>query len=133
MDYDQRIDNIRIKLNIYNNVNIVENNTTTKINSYFNTINTDDNNLQDRLTKITELAYCNEWNRLHIIHKKIKLEEFINSLNNYTNLDDIKKQLIELLNNKKILKKHVIYDKINGKLLDILILEKDNTLLKIKI
>ena len=133
MDYNQRIDNIRIKLNIYNNINIVENNTTTKIDNYFNTINTNDSNLQDRLTKITELAYCNEWNRLHIIHKKIKLEEFIDSLNNYTNIDNIKKQLIELLNNKKILKKHVIYDKINGKLLDILILEKDNTLLKIKI
>jgi hypothetical protein len=132
MDYNERIDYIRNKLNIYNNINIEENNIT-KISNYFNSINTDDNNLQERITKITELAYCNEWNRLHIIHKKIKLEEYIDNLNNYTNLDEIKKQLIELLDKKKILKKHVIYDKINGKLLDILILEKDtNNLLKLK-
>ena len=125
MDYNTRIDIIRDKLNINN----ISNN---KINKYFNSVNITDSNIQDRITKITELAYCNDWNRLHLIHKKIKLEEFINGLNNYTNLDEIKKQLIELVNNKKILKKHVIYDKINGKLLDILILERDNTLLKIK-
>ena len=128
MDYNTRIDIIRDKLNI-NNINNINNN---KINKYFNSVNITDSNIQDRITKITELAYCNDWNRLHLIHKKIKLEEFINGLNNYTNLDEIKKQLIELVNNKKILKKHVIYDKINGKLLDILILERDNTLLKIK-
>ena len=40
----------------------------------------------------------------YIIHKKIKLEEFINNLNNYTNLDDIKTKLIKLLYDKKILK-----------------------------
>ena len=125
MDYNTRIDIIRDKLNINN----ISNN---KINKYFNSVNITDSNIQDRITKITELAYCNDWNRLHLIHKRIKLEEFINGLNNYTNLDEIKEQLIELLNNKKILKKHVIYDKINGKLLDILILERDNTLLKIK-
>ena len=125
MDYNTRIDIIRDKLNINN----ISNN---NINKYFNSVNITDSNIQDRITKITELAYCNDWNRLHLIHKRIKLEEFINGLNNYTNLDEIKEQLIELLNNKKILKKHVIYDKINGKLLDILILERDNTLLKIK-
>ena len=70
---------------------------------------------------------------MHIIHKKIKLEEFINNLNNYTNLDDIKTKLIKLLYDKKILKKHITYDKINGKILDILILEKENNLLKIKL
>ena len=133
MDYESRIDNIRKKLNINNNLTIEENNNDNKITTYFNSIQSNDLNIQNRITKISELAYLNDWHKLHIIHKKIKLEEFINNLNNYTNLDDIKTKLIKLLYDKKILKKHITYDKINGKILDILILEKENNLLKIKL
>ena len=133
MDYESRIDNIRKKLNINNNLTIEENNNDNKITTYFNSIQSNDLNIQNRITKISELAYLNDWHKLHIIHKKIKLEEFINNLNNYTNLDDIKTKLIKLLYDKKILKKYITYDKINGKILDILILEKENNLLKIKL
>ena len=65
MDYESRIDNIRKKLNINNNLNIEENNNDNKITTYFNSIQSNDLNIQNRITKISELAYLNDWHKLY--------------------------------------------------------------------
>jgi len=128
MDYNNRIDELITK---YNNINYVycfdDNKNTDKIVNYFNQKNS--NNVSDRIQKITDLVYYQDWNKLHIINKKIKIEEFIDNLiknNKDSNLTEIKKELINKLNNKKITKKNIQYDKLNGKILDILCLHKQN-------
>ena len=123
MDYNKRIDELILKYNKINYLYIYQN----KTNSSFN----DDVNTQERLKKITDLVYYQDWNKLHIIQKKIKIEEFIDNLianNTSSNLEDIKKELITKLEEKKITKKHIQYDILNGKILDILCLNKqENT------
>lgn len=124
MDYNNRID---ILINKYNNINYVyyfKDNKQKIINNY-----TKKNSISDRIQKITDLVYYQDWNKLHIINKKIKIEEFMNNLiknNNNSNLEEIKKELINKLNNKQLTKKYIQYDKVNGKILDILCLHKKN-------
>ena len=124
MDYNNRID---ILINKYNNINYVyyfKDNKQKIINNY-----TKKKFISDRIQKITDLVYYQDWNKLHIINKKIKIEEFMNNLiknNNNSNLEEIKKELINKLNNKQLTKKYIQYDKINGKILDILCLHKKN-------
>ena len=123
MDYNKRIDNLIIK---YNKINFIYN-----FQSKTNTSFADDTSTQEKIKKITDLAYCQDWTKLHIIQKKIKIEEFIDNLiskNKKSNLEDIKKDLIERLNNKKLNKKHIQYDILNGKILDILCLNKQDSL-----
>ena len=72
--------------------------------------------------------YKKPWNKLNIIHKKIKIKEYINSL---TLTQDKKKKLIEkllnLLKEKKLNKKNdVDYDVTNGKIISITILKCKN-------
>jgi hypothetical protein len=72
--------------------------------------NNDDNYSDDYI-------YKKPWNKLNIIHKKIKLIEFVNNMD--IEDDQIKKhlknQLVDLLKNKKLTKKsEVDYDSTNG-------------------
>ena len=123
MDYNKRIDNLIIK---YNKVNYIYN-FQSKTNKSFD----DNNNINQRLEKISEMAYFQDWQKLHIIQKKIKIEEFIDNLmikNKESNLKDIKIELINKLNNKNLHKKDIQYDKLNGKILDILCLNKQDSL-----
>ena len=73
-------------------------------------------------TETEDYIYKKPWNKLNIIHKKIKMEEFVNNLT----IDDneikkhLKNQLVLMLKNKKLTKKtEVEYDPINGKIISI--------------
>lgn len=75
-----------------------------------------------------DFYYKKTWNKLNIIHKKIKIKEFINNLS----LTKQKKKvlvdrLINLLNEKKLNKKNDIeYDDNNGKIITITVLKCKN-------
>lgn len=77
---------------------------------------------------IDNYYYKKQWNKLNIIHKKIKIKEYVNNLM----ITKEKKKLLtdklmNLLNNKKLNKKNDIdYDCINGKIITITILKCKN-------
>jgi len=79
-------------------------------------------------TNCEEFYYKKPWNKLNIIHKKIKIKEFVNKL--IIKSDEkqkLNKKLINLLNDKKLNKKDdVDYDSINGKIISISILKCKN-------
>ena len=69
-----------------------------------------------------DFVYKKPWNKMNIIHKKLKLEEFVNNLD----MDDLemkkhlKSQFVSMLKNKKLTKKNEVeYDAINGKIISI--------------
>ena len=69
-----------------------------------------------------DFVYKKPWNKMNIIHKKIKMEEFVNNLS----IDDseikkhLKSQLVSMLKNKKLTKKNEVeYDATNGKIISI--------------
>ncbi len=69
-----------------------------------------------------DFVYKKPWNKMNIIHKKIKLEEFVNNLD----IEDLemkkhlKSQFISMLKNKKLTKKNEVeYDPVNGKIISI--------------
>lgn len=120
-------ENLKLHLNKIHNSNY---------NSYFEsienqTIDTEnqssviysDNNITE-----TEEYYKKSWNKLNIIHKKIKIKEFINNLPiNKESKKIIIGKLLNLLNNKKINKnKDIEYDNINGKIISIPLLKCKN-------
>jgi hypothetical protein len=92
-----------------NNITITDNFTES------NNDNNDDNNNDYS----EDYIYKKPWNKLNIIHKKIKLIEFVNNMD----LEDdqikkhLKNQLVDLLKNKKLTKKsEVDYDSVNGRI-----------------
>lgn len=91
-----------------------------------NSINLSDIKIND--DNIDNFYYKKPWNKLNIIHKKIKIKEYVNNLI----LTKQKKKilvdkLINLLNNKKLNKKNdVDYDTLNGKIITITILKCKN-------
>ena len=69
-----------------------------------------------------DFVYKKPWNKMNIVHKKLKLEEFVNNLD----IDDLemkkhlKSQFVSMLKNKKLTKKNEVeYDAINGKIISI--------------
>ena len=82
-----------------------------------------DNNITE-----TEEYYKKPWNKLNIIHKKIKIKEFINNLPiNKENKKNVIAKLLKLLTNKKINKnKEIEYDNVNGKIISIPLLKCKN-------
>ena len=76
-----------------------------------------------------EYMYRKPWTKLNIIHKIIKMKEFINNLNT-TDIqikNKLNVQLTALLKEKKLTKKNDInYDMINGVIVSIPILEYIN-------
>jgi len=77
-----------------------------------------------------EEHYTKEWNKLNIVHKKLKLKEYILNLNT----DDKNKKILikkfnQLLKDKKITKKNdVNYDSENGVIISIPILKCKNNM-----
>ena len=75
MDYNNRIDKLIIK---YNNINFIYSFNDTKnkekIINYYNKNST----ISNRIQKITDLVYYQEWNKLHIINKKRRIYGFFN-------------------------------------------------------
>jgi len=84
---------------------------------------TETHDIHDTETTYSEdFVYKKTWNKLNIIHKKIKMEEFVNNLV----IDDLeikkllKNQLVLMIKNKQLTKKNEIeYDAINGKIISI--------------
>ncbi len=101
-------------------------------------INYDDNTFTPTLTEepstetnADDFIYKKPWNKLNIIHKIIKMKEFVNKLT----IEDLemkkhlKSQLVSMLKNKKLTKKSdVDYDAVNGKIITVHSLQwKNNT------
>lgn len=74
--------------------------------------------------------YKKSWSKLNVIHKIIKIKEFVNNLNIdiEKNREELKNLLVELVKTKILSKKNNIeYDEINGKIISIKNLQyKDN-------
>jgi hypothetical protein len=134
MEYnlEQIKDTLRIKylnnlLTLYkknsNEFNIIKKN----INKYDNTVYdlytaTEKNVESEKVSESEKIdyLYLKPWTKLTLIHKIIKIKEFINNLEiNDTNKKEIlKDELIEIMKNKKI-KNKINYDEVNGKILSI--------------
>lgn len=76
-----------------------------------------------------DFVYKKPWNKMNIIHKKIKLDEFVNNLD----IDDLemkkhlKSQFVSMLKNKQLTKKNEVeYDAINGKIISVSSLKYKN-------
>ncbi len=91
-----------------------------------NATETNDNHIHDMqdtdITYSEDFVYKKPWNKLNIIHKKIKMEEFVNNLT----IDDLeikkllKNQLVLMIKNKQLTKKtEVEYDAVSGKIISI--------------
>ena len=98
-------------------------------------LNTENVDINDSQLEVTETMYSEDfvykkpWNKLNIVHKKIKMEEFVNNLT----IDDLeikkhlKNQLVLMIKNKKLTKKNEVeYDAINGKIISIPTLKYKN-------
>ena len=83
-----------------------------------------------------DYIYRKPWNKLNVIHKIIKMKEFVNNLT----IDDLemkkhlKNQLVLMIKNKQLTKKNdVEYDHVNGRIVSIPHLKyKDNTITNTK-
>ena len=80
-------------------------------------------------TYTEDFVYKKPWNKLNIIHKCIKMQEYVNNLN----IDDpemkkhLKNHLVTMIKNKKLTKKtDVEYDHINGKIISVPSLQYNN-------
>lgn len=114
--------------NILNNY-IEENNITNEIIESENlTITESINTMSD------DYIYKKPWNKLNIIHKKIKIKEFINNLNiEKKEKQNLINKFILLVNEKKITKKNDInYDEDNGVITSIPLLKHKNNKYYIK-
>jgi hypothetical protein len=84
-------------------------------------INTEPNTETEGLYS-EDFVYKKPWNKMNIIHKKLKMEEFVNTLS----IDDVdikkhlKTQLVTMLKNKQLTKKNEVeYDATNGRIISI--------------
>ena len=74
------------------------------------------------MSENSDYLYLKSWNKLTLIHKIIKIKEFVTNLNiNDINEKDIlKEKLIELIKNKNLIKNNKInYDSTKGKIISI--------------
>lgn len=74
--------------------------------------------ISSMFTSIKESVFKKPWLRLHKNHKKIKIEEYINSLeiSDSKKQDKLKKLVVERVENKQLLNKNVIYSITNSKI-----------------
>lgn len=79
-------------------------------------------------TKNDDFYYKKPWNKLNIVHKRIKIKEFINTLMiTKEKKKELYNKFTSLLNSKKLTKKNdVEYDSVNGKIITIPVLKFKN-------
>ena len=111
---------IDINLPEYNKL-IKNNSPDTTVTEHADNTEINDNN-DTEVTYSEDFVYKKPWNKLNIIHKKIKMEEFVNNLS----IDDLeikkllKNQLVLMIKNKQLTKKNEVeYDAVNGKIISI--------------
>ena len=78
---------------------------------------------------INEDHYKKPWTKLNIIHKILKMKEYISSLKNTSNKnkEELKEQLCQLIKDKTLTKKEKInYDMVNCKIISLLDLQYKN-------
>ncbi len=90
--------------------------------SHNNTETNDKDILDSEITYSEDFVYKKPWNKLNIIHKKLKMDEFVNNLT----IEDLemkkllKNQLVLMIKNKQLTKKNEVeYDAVNGKIISI--------------
>lgn len=132
--------NKKLTAKYYKNLKkILNKNNNITFNSYFDDILSEDNNqTESEIMTISQTIsenqtnedfyYKKPWNKLNMVHKKIKIKQFVNNLmipkEKQKNLND---KFMSLLNSKKLNKKTDIeYDSINGKIISIPILKCKN-------
>ena len=74
----------------------------------------------------TEYLFQKQWNKLNLVHKKIKIKEFVNALElkDENQKQIIRDKLIALLDNKTLTKKDsVLYDVAKAKIISIPMLQ----------
>jgi hypothetical protein len=74
----------------------------------------------------TEYLFQKQWNKLNLVHKKIKIKEFVNALEvkDESQKQIIRDKLIALLDNKTLTKKDsVLYDVAKAKIISIPMLQ----------
>jgi hypothetical protein len=74
----------------------------------------------------TEYLFQKQWNKLNLVHKKIKIKEFVNTLElkDESQKQIIRDKLIALLDNKTLTKKDsVLYDVAKAKIISIPMLQ----------
>jgi len=74
----------------------------------------------------TEFLFQKQWNKLNLVHKKIKIKEFVNALEvkDESQKQIIRDKLIALLDNKTLTKKDsVLYDVAKAKIISIPMLQ----------
>jgi len=111
----------KIDINIPNYIEIAE------VSDVSETVETEVANNTETYTE--DFVYKKPWNKLNVIHKKIKLDEYVNNLD----IEDseikkhLKSQFASMLKNKKLTKKNEVeYDAINGKIISISSLKYKN-------
>lgn len=81
------------------------------------------------MSENSDYLYLKPWNKLTIIHKIIKIKEFVTNLNinDVNEKDTLKEKLIELIKNKNLIKNNKInYDSTKGKIISISCLLHNN-------
>jgi hypothetical protein len=129
----QGIDKNKINNLLNNLINNEQNDLITSIENNIKTENIQTITETDINTTIVsdknDYLYLKPWTKLTIIHKIIKLKEYVNSLNidNDKDKQELKDKLIDLIKNKNLLKKNKInYDFSKGKIISISCLKYDN-------
>ena len=132
------IDIIKDKLQIkyYSSLNTTLNKSNRDIDwlkNYINILNNpevqlkqDNKNIIDLKENNTNNLYTKSWTKLNIIHKNIKIKEFVNNINciNENEKNILKDELINLLKSKILTRKDtIVYDEENGKIKSIINLQ----------
>ena len=132
------IDIIKDKLQIkyYSSLNTTLNKSNRDIDwlkNYINILNNpeiqlkqDNKNIIDLKENNTNNLYTKSWTKLNIIHKNIKIKEFVNNINciNENEKNILKDELINLLKLKILTRKDtIVYDEENGKIKSIINLQ----------
>lgn len=136
--YYNNIKNYIVKNNLYDNnkwidillINqnkiIIENN---EILVSSESVSNKDSEVQNEINEYDINLYKKPWVKLNIIHKFLKIKEYINDLNinDMTEKNKLIELLIILVKNKELTKKKkVLYDEINGKIISIVELKYIN-------
>lgn len=127
ISYYNNINKYLIKHNI-NNKTIVEH--LSSLSSQQNETNTENESVTSSVSNVVanqdDFIYKKPWMKLNVVHKIIKMKEFVNNLNlsNEKERTKIKNELVELIKNKTITKKNTVnYDENQGTIISLKHLE----------